>query len=99
MNSGIWTKLKSFDKIRGRGGPCLQIIMDKLYITCGFCGEETNDVYSYDLKTNEWTDLTPSESLFRPRSVAPNAGLPCILVVLMVLLFLSLHTIVLVLLI
>uniref|UniRef100_A0A0G4IBM0 Uncharacterized protein n=1 Tax=Chromera velia CCMP2878 TaxID=1169474 RepID=A0A0G4IBM0_9ALVE len=56
--SSTWSQLATPEGCRGRGGtslvPCGK---DKLAVVCGFAGEETNDVWLYDIPTGRWTEL------------------------------------------
>lgn len=69
----VWKEHPSCDDIIGRGGACFFCVDQSLYVVCGFIGEETNDAYSYNLKTNEWRVETGVTGKFRPRSVCGHS--------------------------
>ena len=71
LSSEIWTRQPDNTAIRGRGGAGFEADSSgsSLFVIGGFAGEETNDVYKFDLNSSEWSTV-PSASL-RPRSVFP----------------------------
>lgn len=83
--SAKWTKLPSFDKIKGRGGAVFQSDSTghSLFVVAGFVGEEAKDVYKFDTKTEQWRELPSLPSDIPARSVmtgvnVPQMGLICI---------------------
>lgn len=62
-----WTKEPKNEKIKGKGGAGFASHGNYLYVIAGFCGEETNDCYRFDIEKKEWIEI-PSDGL-RPRSV------------------------------
>jgi N-acetylneuraminic acid mutarotase len=54
LSTKEWIQLPSNDAIRGRGGSSLFYAKDRLFVIAGFAGEETNDCYSFNLKSRTW---------------------------------------------
>ena len=68
-----WSKLPLCQEVMGRGGACLGVNEHNILVTCGFSGNENNDVYLYNIKNQEWKVVTKSDSNIRPRSVCATA--------------------------
>ena len=66
----------SVQTISGRGGASLIASKneDKLFVVGGFAGQEMDDVYTYDLKSNVWK-LQSQMKLPFPRSVCISSGI------------------------
>jgi len=73
-----WTKLPTFDKIKGRGGAVFKAdpVGHALYVIAGFAGEETSDVYKFDTMTESWTELPSFPSHIAARSVMTGCTVP-----------------------
>ena len=66
--SNTWKSYPTHQPIRGRGGPGLVATDTTIFVVSGFAGEETNDMYRFDLKNESWMTLNP-DPVFSPRSV------------------------------
>jgi N-acetylneuraminic acid mutarotase len=70
LKSHNWRKLNSFDSILPRGGSCLCAYENDtescLYVIGGFSGQEQDDCFKFDLKTETWSQI---ENLPRKLSV------------------------------
>ena len=68
-----WTKLNSCEDIKGRGGSALVAFESSdetkepslLYVIAGFCGEELDDCYQYNIVEKKW-----SKSVSLPRKLS-----------------------------
>ena len=58
-NTACWTRLPTCDQMAGRGGACFAASASgtSLYVVAGFDGQETKDMYRYDISTQVWTKL------------------------------------------
>jgi len=72
-----WTELAT-PKIKGRGGAGFAASVDgkRLFVIGGFVGEESAEVHIYNIAANEWKTVSPTFSVFRPRSVFVTATMP-----------------------
>ena len=64
------------EKISGRGGASLAVssCSTKLFVLGGFDGNETDDIYIYDLKLKSWNHLKDLK-LPTPRSVCVSTNI------------------------
>ena len=78
LSSNVWQQLPKCDLLKGRGGACFTPNHDgsKLFVVGGFIGEESNDIFSFDIRASAWTKETSLEAQFKPRSVMSYALLP-----------------------
>lgn len=45
------------ESLKGRGGPGLAVVQNKVWVVYGFAGKETDDVHCFDLTTKQWAEV------------------------------------------
>lgn len=63
------------DNLKGRGGPGLVVVQDKVWVVYGFAGKEVDDVHSFDLAQKEWAEVETIGEKPTARSVFSTVGI------------------------
>ncbi|KAL9241206.1 hypothetical protein vseg_015341 [Gypsophila vaccaria] len=57
------------ENCKGRGGPGLVVVNNKVWVVYGFAGQEADDVHCFDLVKNEWAEVETTGEKPTARSV------------------------------
>lgn len=57
------------ENCKGRGGPGLAVVQDKVWVVYGFAGNEADDVHCFDLIKKEWAEIETTGEKPTARSV------------------------------
>ena len=75
LETRMWKSLGNSPLLRGRGGPNLIVLNERLAVVGGFAGEETNDGHAYSTIDSKWDESPLDVTGMRPRSVCVSASL------------------------